>query len=57
MIVSDDGLVFRCPNWDSGWCYAKPYMDSNDDEGKCNNPKQCNFRIEHVVKVVRLSND
>ena len=44
MFVATEDVIFRCPVWDSGWCYASLECDTNDDRGECIKPLECKYR-------------
>lgn len=57
IIATDNGQLFRCPKFDSGWCYASlEITNSNDDNGECNNPQSCEHRQEMFLKQIKESN-
>ena len=56
IVATDDGLLFRCPFFDSGWCYADTSYEPNDTQVACNNPKECCVRQQMVLEYIRKAN-
>jgi hypothetical protein len=49
---NDNGLLFVCPNYDCGWCYASLEVENtNDINGECNKPLECKYRQELMIKA------
>lgn len=56
-LIATDDMIFVCPFFDAGWCYASlEVTNSNDDCGQCNKPLECRYRQELIVKIVEESN-
>ena len=56
-LIASENLIFRCPVWSEGWCYASLECDTSDDSGECNRPLECKYRQELVMKLIKESNN
>lgn len=56
-IVSEDGLIFRCPMWDCGWCMADMDKGTSDSNGECNNPQECKYRQKLYMEMINKANN
>jgi hypothetical protein len=52
-LIASENLIFRCPTWESGWCYASLECDTSDDAGECHRPLECKYRQEITMKLVK----
>ena len=55
-LIATENLLFRCPFWSEGWCYADPDKNTSDFQGECNKPLECQYRQESISKMVEETN-
>lgn len=56
LISTEDNMLFRCPYWSEGWCYADMGKNTSDDAGECNKPLECQYRQQLVLETIKKAN-
>ena len=56
LIATEDNMLFRCPYWSEGWCYADPDKNTSDFQGECNKPLECQYRQELILENIKKAN-
>lgn len=56
LIATEDNMLFRCPYWSEGWCYADPDKNTSDFQGECNKPLEYQYRQELILENIKKAN-